>query len=327
MRLKHLFHELTSVKAIETLCFKGVQRFAFQGHCVGGRLKDIITIQDRINGVYAELSSKLRVAAEYVVNNPVDIATRSLRSVAATSGVSPATFSRLARALGYDDYEQMREEGRDAVNRKVSPFSERAHSLRERAAELGDNDFLHLQSAACLSNIETLENTIEPAQLDAVVECLHSAKSVLLVGAMGSAGIVDYFGYMAQWFNANWKIAGRNGTELSASLSRLGPHDVVLVLSKEPYARRTISALETASEVGACTIAITDSRTSPALRFARHGLVVMTKSPQFFSSYASTLVLMETIISMLLTRAGPEAEDMIRAAELQIDRLGENWAS
>ena len=290
-------------------------------------MNQTVTIQDRIYGSYAGLSEKLQIAAKYVAENPVDVATRALRAVASTSGVSPATFSRLARAVGYSDYEEMREDGREAVERKISPFSERAHSLRIAASEQESAAILRDQAAACIGNVEALLGAIDPARLDAAVQCLHDARTVLLVGAKGSAGIMDYFAYMAHWFKANWKTVGRNGTELSPSLSRLGPGDVVFALAKAPYARRTIAALQVAREAGATTLVITDSRTSPALQFSDYGFVTSTESPQFFSSYVATLVLMEAIVSMLLARAGPEAEDMIRAAEIQIDRLGENWAS
>jgi DNA-binding MurR/RpiR family transcriptional regulator len=285
------------------------------------------TIQDRINGSYADLSDKLQLAAQYVAENPVDVATRSLRAVASSSGVSPATFSRLARALGYSDYEALREDARAAMAQKLSPLSERAHSMRIAASGQGGAAILQRQAAACIANIEALHRTLDPVRLDRAVQELHNARTVLLVGAMGSAGIVDYFCYMAQWFKANWKTVGRNGTALSQSLSQLGPQDVVFALSKTPYARRTIAALKAARQTGATTIVITDSRTSPALQFADHGFVTSTESPQFFSSYAATVVLMEAIVSMLLSHAGTEAEDMIRAAEIQIDHLGENWVS
>ncbi|MDJ0639616.1 MAG: MurR/RpiR family transcriptional regulator, partial [Paracoccaceae bacterium] len=91
------------------------------------------SIEERISKNYAGLSGKLQVAADYVAENPIDVATRSLRSVASTSGVSPATFSRLARALGYADYEALREDGRAAMGRKMASFSERAHALRSGA--------------------------------------------------------------------------------------------------------------------------------------------------------------------------------------------------
>ena len=288
-------------------------------------MTDGITIEERISRTYGGLSDKLQVAADYVADHPVDIATRSLRSVASTSGVSPATFSRLARALGYTDYEEMREDGRASVGRKMLPFSKRAQTLRSEGAGQEGRMFLHRQAAACLSNIEFLERDISSARLEAAVDALHRARTVLLVGSLGSAGFVDYFGYLAHWFTANWVVAGREGTTISAALSRIGRGDAVLVLSKSPYARRSIAALQAAHELGATTVVITDSHTSPSQAFADHAFVVPTDSPQFFSSYAATLVLIETIVSMLLTRAGPEAEEMIRAAEDQIHRLGETW--
>ena len=283
------------------------------------------TIEERISKSYSGLSGKLQLAADYVAENPIDVATRSLRSVASTSGVSPATFSRLARALGYSDYEQMREDGRAAMGRKMASFSERAHALRSGSQPPEGRVYLHRQAAACIANIEYLDRDMPNAQLEAGVDALHKARSVLLVGSLGSSGFVDYFSYLTHWFSKTWQVAGRNGTTLAAAMARLGPQDAILALSKAPYARRTISALKAGKENGVATVLITDSHSSPALEFADHSFIVPTESPQFFSSYAATLVLIETIVTMLLTKSGPEAEDMIRDAEKQIRSLGETW--
>lgn len=288
-------------------------------------MTETANIQDRVNAAYAGLSDKLKVAARFVADNPAELATRSLRSVAGASGVSPATFSRLARALGYRDYEELREEGRRTVERRMAPFSQRASALHRRAAGRPGRAFLADQSAACVANIEALGATIDPARLEAAVAALDGAGRVLLVGSRGSAGLVDYFGYMAHWFLPNWSVAGRNGTELGAALSRMGPGDAVFGLCKEPYARRTVAALRAGRARGATTLAITDSRTSPALQFSDHAFVVRTESPQFFSSYAATLVLMETIAAMLAARAGPAVAEAIHEAELELQELGENW--
>ena len=56
-------------------------------------------LEDRIAESYTDLSAKLKDAADFVVANQMDVAARSLRSVSAASGVSPATLSRLARSL------------------------------------------------------------------------------------------------------------------------------------------------------------------------------------------------------------------------------------
>ncbi len=288
-------------------------------------MRERVTIEERISRNYAGLSDKLQVAADYVAENPVDIATRSLRAIAATTGVSPATYSRLARALGYDDYEAMREDGRAAMGRKMESFSERAQTLRSSSMPPDALVFLHRQSAACIANIEKLDRDMSAATLDAVVDTLHKADHVLLVGSQGSSGFVDFFGYLADWFSPKWSVAGRNGTTLAATMSRLGQRDAIMAISKAPYAKRTIAALKVAQSQGIATIVITDTHSSPALNFASHGFVVPTESPQFFSSYAATLVLIETIITLLLARAGDGAEDMIRAAEEKVHSLGETW--
>lgn len=284
------------------------------------------TIEERINESYAGLSDKLRVAATYVAEHPIDVATRSLRSVAATSGVSPATFSRLARALGYDDYEAMREDGRAAVGRKMVPFSERAQALRIEGTGQEGMTFLHRQAAACMANIEFLDRDIGNVRLEAAVSALHNARTVLLVGSQGSAGFVDYFGYLAQWFRNGWHVASPGGVTLAGALARMDKRDAVFVLSKAPYAARSVRVLKAAKKSGLTTVVITDSHASPALEFADHPFVVPTDSPHFFSSYTATLVLIETIVSLLLARSGPEAEDMIRDAEHQIHELGETWS-
>ena len=284
------------------------------------------TIEDRISEHYAELSTKLRTAADFVAGHPVDVATRSLRSVAQTSGVSPATFSRLARVLGYADYEALREAGRAAVGQKLIPFSERARSLRqpERRSEVAD--LLHEQARACIANIAYIDQNLSADRLEAAAEALHRAGTVLLLGSMGSAGLIDYLGYQAQWIASNWHVAGRNGTSTAAILSRMGPDDALFVLVKTPYAARSVNALRAARDKAVATIVVTDSHAAPALRFADHAFVVPTVSPNFFSSYAATLVLFEALVTLLLTKAGPEAEDRILAMEDQVRRLGENWS-
>ncbi len=87
-------------------------------------------IEDRISDSYSDLSAKLKEAADYVVAHQVDVAARSLRSVSAASGVSPATLSRLARTLGFETYEEMREMCRNAVGGRAMSFSERAERLK-----------------------------------------------------------------------------------------------------------------------------------------------------------------------------------------------------
>lgn len=281
------------------------------------------TIEEKIADRYSDLSAKLKKAADYVANNPVDVATRSLRSVSGASGVSPATFSRLARALGFSSYEEMRELSRTAVGRRALSFSEKAVLLRSEAGS--GASMIERQAAACIKNIAALEQTMDRARLEATVETLHGARNVVMFGAFGSTGIVEYMAYLANYFSSKWTLAGRMGASLGTALAGLGPDDALLVVTKTPYARRAVVACEIARRQGAAAILITDSHVCPAIKYATTHFLVPSDSPQFFSSYAATLVLVETIIAMLVARSETDLSKRIREVEDQNRELGEFW--
>jgi len=92
--LKHTIQVLITYNIIETLQFMQ-------------KIVPAISVQASIAENYGELSVALKMAADFVVKNSVEIATRSLLSVAAESELSPSSFSRLARAIGYQDYDQL----------------------------------------------------------------------------------------------------------------------------------------------------------------------------------------------------------------------------
>ncbi|WP_245848461.1 MurR/RpiR family transcriptional regulator [Actibacterium ureilyticum] len=288
-------------------------------------MDETITIQDKIAAEYDGLSAKLQVAADYVVANPVDVATRSLRSISGSTGLAPATFSRLARALGFDNYEELRELSRHAVGRQFVSFSNKAERLQSEDDTKVGAPFLNRQAQACIGNIETLVRSVDAARLEQVVELLHRARNVTLFGAFGVTGIVEYMAYMGNYFAPNWFIAGRMGASLSSSMTHLSNRDVLVVITTAPFARRSILAVEMARERGAGVVVLTDNHACPALKHATVGLIHSTDSPQFFSSYVATLVLVETIIGMLVKRAGPAAQQRIQDVEAKNHRLGEFW--
>ena len=87
---------------------------------------------------------------------------------------------------------------------------------------------------------------------------------------------------------------------------------MIIVISKAPYAKRAVLATKMAAERGASIILLTDSHTFPAIKHAKHVFIQKIESPQFFSSYAATLVLIETLTGMLLARAGKQAINKIQ---------------
>ncbi|MFU8834796.1 MAG: MurR/RpiR family transcriptional regulator [Roseovarius sp.] len=282
------------------------------------------SFEERMARNFDRLSDKLRLAAEYVAAHPVDIATRSLRVVAQESGLAPATFSRLARGLDYDSFEELREAMRAKIGRRVNSFAERAGRL-QTAHEAGETGFVEAHVTACQSNLQTLLSDIDRALLERTVERLHAARNVLLFGALGSTGVVEYLSYMANFCSGNWSMAGRMGASLGAALTGMDARDALVIVTKPPYATRSIEAAHMGAAQGAFVVVITDSPACPALSSASAGFVLPTDSPHFYSSYVTTLAFMEVLVGMLVGRAGSVARARIAQVEESSRRLGEVW--
>jgi len=282
------------------------------------------SFEQRLSRNFDGLSEKLRQAGEYVAAHPVDTATRSLRAVANDSGLAPATFSRFARAIGYRSFEDLREAMREKIGERVNSFAERAERL-QAAHEAGETGFFEAHLGACQSNLEALRRDIDHALLEQAVDRLHGARNVLVFGALGSTGIVEYLAYMAHFCTGKWAIGGRMGASLGAALAGLDARDALLVITKPPFSTRSIEAARIAAAQGVCVVVVTDSHACPALRHAAAGFVVPSDSPHFYSSYVATLVLAEAMVGMLVSRAGPAARARIARVEESSRRLGETW--
>lgn len=255
------------------------------------------------------------------------VAMRSLRQIASAAKLSPPTFSRLARTVGCADYEALREMCRHETTRRSQTFADKAKLLQRNGADNAHEhgDLVRRQAAAAVVNIETLLATIDPRKLDRAADILATSDRVLLVGLLSSTAFADYAAYMANMAFPNWQVAGRSGVSMPAALFDTTRRDAVLVLTKSPYARRSIEAARIAKQAGARVIAITDGVHSPVIPLARISFIVCTDSPNFFPSHAATLVLFEALVGMVVQRSGKSAQSRIAAVERANRSHGEYW--
>ncbi len=289
----------------------------------GGKLNE--RFEKRLALAYADLSDALRSAADFLVANPLDAVTRPLRTVSRNSGVSPAAFSRLAKALEYEDFEELREELRDKIDQRVNNFAARAGVLQKQHDD-GQHRFIDMHFVACQSNLNHALTSLDQKDLEHCVEVLVNARKVLLLGALGSTGIVEYMSYMANFCTDNWRLANRMGASLGGALTGLDSRDALLIVTKPPFASNVIKSAKLAHQLGVFVIVITDTHACPALEYASVSFVVAADSANFYSSYVTTLFLIETIVGMVVGRSGAAAQERIAEVELRNRQLAEVWS-
>jgi len=285
------------------------------------------TLKNRIGQHINELSPQLRLAARFVSENTQDVATHSLRQIAIKSGLTPPTYSRLARAIGFEHFEELRDSCRDELHQERLSLSERARLLQNGGDGLSANRgmFAATHASAAVSNIQKLLDDIDVDQLVAVADLLVKAKNVHLIGSLSSRTMVEYFAYVAEMAVENWQVAGQGASSLSASLAGIGKDDVVLAIAVAPYASETVRAVQFSSEAGANVIIITDDLLSPVLIHAKFSFLTTTESPQFFPSHVAIITLIEILMGMVVRRMGKKAQKRINAVEQSNRVIGDYW--
>ncbi len=271
-----------------------------------------------------ELSPQLRQAAEYVAANPIEVSYRSMRAIADKTGLAPPTFSRLARSLGFESYEALREACRVAAKDAYSGYHERAEALRVGHAAGHDSAHFHVDyGQQSLRNInETMVNA-DPQAIDRVAEMARAARRVFVNAQMGQRHIGSYAGYVASLAFDNWEVLGVEPSSMASQLRKLTADDVMVCLSVMPYAANTLAFARAARDSGTAIIAITDSADAPLATLADETLLAATSNRHFFASQLGALYLLEAMIGLMVAKSGDSIQANLRRTELFSRQNGE----
>nr|CAA6829014.1 MAG: MurR/RpiR family transcriptional regulator [uncultured Thiotrichaceae bacterium] len=284
-----------------------------------------LLIRDHIAIHHADLTPQLRVAANYVAEHPAEVATRSLRTVATHLNIPPVTFTRLSKALGLGGYQGLKELCSKSIKQQSQSFSDRAKNLQISRCEIDKTPLFYQHTRAITDNIHEMDKTIDVKKLQQVADEMNKANRVYLVGALASAHFSRFWSYIARLAFSNWYVVNEGEGRLASTINTLDTNDFVVIISKAPHAEWSILAAREIRQTGAQLLVLTDTISCPAIQYSDFHFAISDGSPQFFSSYVSLLVLIETLMGMVIARAGEDAPRHIEAIEKNNYRLGKYW--
>jgi DNA-binding MurR/RpiR family transcriptional regulator len=268
------------------------------------------------------LPPQLQTAARYMLDRPDDVALLSMREQARRAGVPPATMTRLAKRLGLDGYDSVRELYAGAVRAGTLGFAGKA-GVQVEAQALHGERALAAEMATALSR--QLAALAEPAALDRLAEAatrLHEARRVYCLGLRSCHAAAWHFHYMLSLLgDKTVMLDDAGGTGLDA-IRDAGKADALLVASVEPYARATIEAARYAADRDVPVVALTDSEVSPLAQIASSTILVATMSPSFFHTMTPLLAVAEILAALVAGRGGAKALAALEHTEAQLAVFG-----
>ncbi|GKW49128.1 MurR/RpiR family transcriptional regulator [Halomonas sp. NCCP-2165] len=277
-------------------------------------------VNQALAACYAELSPQLKLAANYVLEQPMEIAFQSIRKSATAAEVTPSTLMRLAKRLGFDSYEQFREIFQSAVQSGPIELSGRASSLKA-LANTDDQVFLDVGDTA-FDNIGRLFTADTQAKVREAAERMLAAGKVAVVGFRDTFACAYHFAYVGRIAMPNIQLIRGQEGGLLTELAPFGEGDLVVAIGFDPYCAETVRALEIARANGVEAIVITDTLRSPLVPGAAVTFNIATATPHFFPSILSAITLIEAILAECVAY-GPEAlVDNVTTFESRMRALG-----
>jgi DNA-binding MurR/RpiR family transcriptional regulator len=289
-------------------------------------LNDFDAVQERLTRLHPTLTPKLRRAATFLLENPGAIATQSMRTIASDADVALPNLARLAKALGFEKYNQLREVYRERVQTGANEgYPERANRLQSSGKVSGDDAVWASFRESALQNIENVFARVDTKTVAGVAEKLLHKDFIYIAGMQASYPFANYFNYVGGMVASKIRLLGRRGGIIADDIIDIGTNDALVCLAIQPCARATVQIAQLAFDRGVYVVGITDSLASPLAAYSTEVLVTSCDSPLFFESYVGSTAIIELLLGFLTLRSGPDAID--RIAQIEADRhiLGEYW--
>jgi DNA-binding MurR/RpiR family transcriptional regulator len=268
---------------------------------------------ERLLADFDELPGQLQLCARFIIDHPHEVGLQSMRTLATNAEVQPNSFVRLARHLGFEGYDAMRERFRDFVRGGIGSSPDRVRWLQQLDRKGGSAAVFVSMAEACLENAEKMFAQQSIADLETAVDLMINARRVYVLG-LGLAYPLAYnFWYVARMGFDHFILTPRHGSLPADDIIRMDERDCLLAMTFQPYRRDTLAAVQRARKNGAKVIGITDSNAASLCRDADIGLVAPTHTPQFFHSNAAVTALLESLCALLVVRGGDTASQAVEA--------------
>ena len=265
------------------------------------------------------LPMRLREVGRFVAANDYDATTRSMRDLAAAAGADPASFTRLAKALGYSGWDGLRAALTEARRpAQSSPFSGRTKGRRQ-----GPNSDVMLVAdkleaeAAGLARIST--DSVARA-----AKSLQAAQRIWIAGFRSCRGVAELLNYQLRLFrpDAVQLVGGSGPEDLDLGAFRAG--DAVIVIGFAPYSAASVSSARAAHRSGAALIAIADAVAAPMAEGADHVLLFeAAASPGFFPSLTGAIAIAQSLAAVTFVLGGVGAKRRLEETEARLAAMSQ----
>lgn len=241
--------------------------------------------------------------AKYSVDHAADFGLDPIRETARKSGVSTFTLVRMAKWLGFDRFEDLREPFRHALvsTSQMSDPPDWIATLR------GGGPTGPTQADAAANSPGIVQRSLERQtieQMERVVALMLGARNTYLTAVRASYGLACFFHYVGRMALPSLQLIPRHMNNAIDELNAADENDVLFAITFMPYSRETIEACKFAQKRGVKLIILSDSEMISPEFTPDENLIVSAVSTHHFCCCAGAMAVMETLLALLVDVGG-----------------------
>lgn len=258
-----------------------------------------MSIAERIAQQYPSMSASVRAFADFVLDEPVTVARMSIHGSVRRVGVSVATATRFARAIGYANYPTFRSDLIGGFASALKPVKR----VQERFSSQSPEEIIIASLHESIANLqETIARGCE--RHAEAVGMIRRARRILICGFDSGAALAQILAtdLLQMRDNVTRIASGDGGLAFAGHLIRLGSADLLIVLSFPPHDSDAVRFASLAKGREIPVLGITDDYRTPLAAVAGLNLYSCTRSRFVSASNVTALALIEGLLAAVAHR-------------------------
>lgn len=249
------------------------------------------TINEKIMQMTPHLTNKQMAIGKYICEHIYDAALMNAAKIAKEVGVSEATLTRFVYAIGYNSFSDFQLDLRKQVQKPNSYDPFRQIAPHGSAFPTYQDVFLLEKNL-----LDESLASISSSDFDKFVETLIKADNIILVGGPTQHYIVEYFADYLSLFKDNVHVVHQRNMRFYGKLEFSSEKTAAVVFSYPRYPKEVLKIVETLYKLDVQVLAVTDSHTSPVLKYASQNLITPLKYILFVEPASSALALIHALL-------------------------------
>ena len=259
-----------------------------------------------------DMSKTNQRIAEFLTQNPNEVAVQSVNSIAASCGIHASSFVRFAQYLGYKGFKELQVLFQIRLSTAAPGFEARKKALegelsvREDRSELG---FLKELVVRDIASLQDLLDKINGQDLAKAAQMIEAADTIYLLGQLRAEPVVNLLRYILTMLGRPCVLLDASGGLATHMARNIKKTDLILAVSFRFYANEVVNIVEDASKKGVPIISISDSTLSPLMKPSKILFAVPEHEYTFSRSLAAPMCLAQALMVSVASRVQHNTKD------------------